>query len=146
MKQIAVTYRSHGKNQRGQLMIKPKGIIHIRAEQLLAQINDSLRQGYEVRLLSRNDECLRIYAMALSDWRIVPVAATMGAYREQMFADCEAKAVTKNGQEISQADHAKRAENESNIGKMRRKSAVPTRVVQCPSCGYEFSIAGFSNN
>ena len=144
MNEIPVTYRTHGKTERGQMMIKPKSVVQIDATRLLTKVADELRLGNEVRLVHglEKSEAVRFYSMATSDWRIVPVATTLGDFREQMFAGAVVRATTRRGREITQAEHSECIQREKEKEKLRREGVVPTRVVTCPQCGYEFMLTG----
>ena len=112
----------------------------------MSQVAKLLRQGYEIVLTddptSKEKNGIRLYPCMNKNLTEMHVTAqTVGAFRHSI-SDLKFT-VRRNGRKMSSAECSRMvAEAEARHEAAKREAACPTRVVQCPKCGFEFEIGG----
>lgn len=110
----------------------------------LQEITKLLRSGQEVLLTDNadSDSGIRLYPCMDKGVKEMFVAAqTMGDFRKTLN-DVKFNIVSR-GQRISRKTcDAMILTQTQRFVNAKREAACPTRVVECPKCGYEFEIGG----
>lgn len=140
--------RKGGHNAAPERKLITKGVAKLWRPNLLGDVLNNLRHGYEVRLVDGNGNgAIRIFPILSTDMKTVyPHAQTMGDFRRSL-EDLKPK-LYHRGELLDDV----RVRMEKNIQmdkynkckEQRRLSVTPDTMVTCPNCGTEFRV-GRSN-
>ena len=144
-KQIEVEVTRQGRHNAPVRRIVPKGTIQIGVGTI--DIEGALADNFRVEFVNEGGEVwMQIQTMCNGKGELVAVPQVYKSFNEECFYRTKPSFVRKgpgNNKVPINKDTLCEMREEAH---KRRKNAVPRRIVNCPKCGYEFEIGGFSAN
>ena len=118
-----------------------RGVVRIGATDLLRDVRENLRKGFEVRLVLNTEDAVRFIPMMDSKKtdKMLVNARAMGGFREGTLADKKAR-FTRCGNDVSYEAVKAFVEKKKAEIPDGGECVTPDTMVKCPKCGYSFRV------
>ena len=119
-----------------------RGVVRIGATDLLRDVRENLRKGFEVRLVLNTEDAVRFIPMMDSKKtdKMLVNARAMGDFCKRTLSDKKAR-FTQYGKEVSVEEVKAYAEQKkSETHNCECEFVTPDTMVKCPKCGYAFRV------
>jgi len=140
--EVPVATWNKGRGRKPARKVLTKGVAKVKLTTAqTARIARMLGMGMEVRLAAGDEDAIRLYPCAATDFRTMFVAAeTMGEFRHAAYRGRKLAFTSRHGRrEVDEEEMAERVDRACREGG-GRAHVSPETVVRCPKCGFEFKV------